>query len=192
MRRIGLLGGTFDPPHAAHVAMARAALAAGLVDEVLVIPAGDPWQKSTSTSAIDRLAMARIAFADEPYCLVHDLEVVRDGATYAIATVEALASPHVSLHYIVGSDTLAMLPTWHRISELVQRCSFLVVKRPGTLVDAPSIDGLRVEVVPADEMSEASTDIRDDILRTHSQPDGVADGVWQYIVEHGLYGVPHA
>ena len=86
-RRLGILGGTFDPPHAAHVDIARAVLAADLVDEVVVIPAGDPWQKSDVSSAADRLAMTRLAFAGVPHCSVSDIEVRRAGATYAVDTI---------------------------------------------------------------------------------------------------------
>lgn len=191
MRDVGLLGGTFDPPHAAHVAMARAALASRLVDEVVVVPAGDPWQKSPGTNALHRLAMARLAFADEPYCVVDAIELGRTGPTYTIDTVNALLSPHLRIHYIIGSDTLAMLPTWHRIEELVELCDFLVVKRPGSLLSPPDIPGLKVQAVPASEMADASTDLRTQIASTQTRPGNVAPAVWEYIVEHGLYGTNH-
>ncbi len=191
MRDVGLLGGTFDPPHAAHVEMARAALLSGLVDEVVVIPAGDPWQKSPGTASNERLAMTRLAFADEPFCIVDDLEICRAGETYTIDTLEALKSPHLRLHYILGSDTLAMLPTWHRIDELVRLCDFLVVKRPGSLLHAPDIAGLHIQAVPTLEQDDASTDLRAEIMRTGVRPSSIKPAVWQYIVEHGLYGVAH-
>ncbi len=190
--RLGLLGGTFDPPHNAHLQMARSALAAGLVDEVVVIPAGDPWQKIPDTPAADRLAMTRLAFHDEPYCIVDDLEVRRQGPTYAFDTVATMHSPHLQLRYIIGSDTLALLPTWHRIEELVRMCSFLVVERPGAFVIAPDVDGLRFEVVPGSESADASTSIREQIPRTRQRPAEVPLTVWEYIVTHGLYGVRHA
>lgn len=191
MRDVGLLGGTFDPPHAAHVEMARAALRSGLVAEVVVVPAGDPWQKAPGTPAADRLAMTRLAFADEPFCIVDALELGRSGPTYTIDTVRALQSPHLRLHYIVGSDTLAMLPTWHRIDELTALCDFLVVKRPGSLLTPPAIEGLRVQAVAAAEMDEASTDLRAEMVQTHQRPSAVSEAVWAYILEHSLYGVTH-
>lgn len=191
MRDVGLLGGTFDPPHAAHVAMARAALASRLVDEVIVVPAGDPWQKAPGAAAQDRLAMAQLAFADEPCCVVDAIEVARAGASYAIDTVSALQSQHLRLHYLIGSDTLAMLPTWQRIDELVRLCDFLVVKRPGSMLSPPDISGLKVQAVPVDERDDASTDLRAEIERTQAQPRSVKPAVWRYIVEHGLYGVGH-
>ena len=192
MHRLGLLGGSFDPPHAAHVEMARAALLAGLVDEVIVIPAGDPWQKQVHTSAGDRLAMTRLAFADEPYCLVDDLEVRRQGATYAIDTVATMRSPHLQLKYIIGSDTLALLPTWHRIGELAGLCDFLVVKRPGSLVHPPAVPGLHIEAVPGEELPDASSDIRALLMAGGARPAGLDDRVWQYMVEHELYGLRRA
>lgn len=188
MRRIGLLGGTFDPPHTGHVGMARAALKAGLVDEVLVIPAGDPWQKATYANADDRLTMARLAFQDEPYCIVHDIETRRSGPTYAIDTLEIMASPDLEMHYVIGSDTLAQLPTWRRIDDVAKLCTFLVVRRPGTTVTPPEIPGLRVEVVPSSSMLEASRDIRAELAGATARPGGLPDEVWEYIVRHRLYG----
>ncbi|MHB0928671.1 MAG: nicotinate (nicotinamide) nucleotide adenylyltransferase [Candidatus Nanopelagicales bacterium] len=192
MHRLGLLGGTFDPPHAAHLHMARAVLRAGLVDEVIVIPAGDPWQKQVRTPAGDRLAMTRLAFADEPYCLVDDLETRRQGATYAIDTVETMRSPHLRLKYIIGSDTLALLPSWHRIDELVGLCDFLVIKRPGWLLQPPQLPGLQVEVVPSEELPDASSDIRAALAAGGARPEALDDRVWQYMIEHELYGLHHA
>ncbi len=187
--RLGLLGGTFDPPHAAHLHMARAALGANLVDEVVVIPAGDPWQKVPQTPVADRLAMTRLAFEGEPYCIVDDLETHREGPTFAIDTVFALHSPHLQLRFIIGSDTLALLPTWHRIEELVRLCDFLVVERPGSLLVAPDIEGLHVNLVPGEVFVDASTQIRADIMRTGRRPSELDPAVWRYIAERGLYGV---
>ncbi len=189
MLRVGVLGGTFDPPHAAHLALARAALDAGAVDVVYVVPAGDPWQKSTEASAMDRLAMTRLAFADVDGCEVRDLEVNRPGPTYAIDTVRSLRDAGVIVRYLVGSDALASLPTWHRVDALAQLADFLTVARPGVAVETPPIPGLQVTVLPSRERPEASRDIRAHIHATGNRPDGLDDDVWAYIVQHGLYGI---
>lgn len=191
-RRVGLLGGTFDPPHAAHVAIARAVLAAGLVDEVLVLPAGDPWQKSEVTPAAHRLAMTRIAFAAEPGCTVSDIEVERTGSTYAFDTVSSLSAEDLELRYIVGSDTLASLDSWHRITDVVRLCDFLVVPRPGAAIDAPPISQLTFSVVPMEPIDLSSTDVRDALVSGGPRPRVISDGVWEYIVLHQLYGVQHS
>lgn len=191
MHDVGLLGGTFDPPHATHVAMARAALASGLVDEVLVVPAGDPWQKSPGTAAAHRLAMTQLAFEGEPDCRVLDIEVQREGATYAIDTVRALASPDLRLRYIIGGDTLALLPTWHGIDALVQLCEFLVVDRPGSPLQPPQLPGLRCAAVPTEQSFDASTSLRSEIATTGQCPAAIEPRVWEYITAHGLYGLRH-
>lgn len=188
-RRVGLLGGTFDPPHAAHLAIARAVLAADLVDEVVVVPAGDPWQKSDVTPARHRLAMAQAMFEDEPHCTVSPIEIDRAGSTYAIDTLQSLVSPDVQLRYIVGSDTWSTLNTWHRIDAVAGLCDFLVVERPGYPIADPPIVALRYTVVPTPPLDLASTDVRNDLLAGGSQPRSVPDAVWQVIVRNHLYGV---
>lgn len=191
-RRLGILGGTFDPPHAAHVDIARAVLAADLVDEVVVIPAGDPWQKSDVSSAADRLAMTRLAFAGVPHCSVSDIEVRRAGATYAVDTIAELAAPDVQLRYIVGSDTFAGLDTWQQISDVVRSCDFLVVPRPGVPVVVPPVADVRHEVVSMRPVELASTNIRALLAAGGPRPRTIPTAVWQYIVEHQLYGVQHS
>lgn len=190
--RIGILGGTFDPPHDAHVRIARAVFDADLVDEVIVVPAGDPWQKPDVTDAAHRLAMTRLAFADVAGCSVSDIEVERAGATYAIDTLTALGAPDVELRYIVGSDTLARLDTWHRIDDVADRCDFLVVPRPGADVGAPPIPNLVWTQVPMEPVELASTDIRDSLAAGGPRPRQLSDPVWNYIVANRLYGVVHS
>ena len=181
--RTGILGGTFDPPHAGHVAMAVAAIRSGLVDELLVVPAGDPWQKSAVTAAEHRLAMCRLAFADLPAVSVSDLETTRAGATYAIDTVDALTRPDRELLYVVGADALANLPSWHRIGELVERVTFLVVERPHTPLVIPPLPGLRLEYLAMQPVDASSTDIRG------GAAERLPDAVRAYAAGHGLYGL---
>lgn len=191
-RRIGLLGGTFDPPHRAHLEIARAVLAADLVDEVVVIPAGDPWQKSGVTPAADRLHMTELAFAGEPNCSVSKLEVERSGATYAIDTLTALADDDVQLRYIVGSDTFSSLDTWHRVADVVRLCDFLVVPRPNVEPVAPPISQLRFVIVPMTPIDLSSTELRDGLLAGGPRPVTIPANVWTFIVQQQLYGVRHS
>ena len=192
VRRVGLLGGTFDPPHAAHVKIARAVLAAGLVDDVVVVPAGDPWQKPEVTPALHRLEMTRAAFTGESHCTVSDIEVQRTGSTYAFDTLTSLTADNVQLRYIVGSDTLAALDTWHRITDVVRLCDFLVVPRPGVPIEAPPISHLQYTVVPMEPIHLSSTDVRDAVMAGGPRPDSIPDRVWSYIASHQLYGVQHS
>lgn len=191
-RRIGLLGGTFDPPHNAHIEIARAALTADLVDEVVVIPAGEPWQKPDVTSADDRLRMTELAFANEPHCSVSEIEVSRTGATYAIDTLTALSRDDVELRYIVGSDTFTALDTWHRIADVVRLCDFIVVPRPGATVAAPPLSQLEYTTLPMAPLDLSSTDIRDGLLAGGPRPRTLPTAVWNYIVDQQLYGVRHS
>lgn len=191
-RRIGLLGGTFDPPHTAHLEIARAVLADGLIDDLIVIPAGEPWQKPDVTSAADRLRMTELAFAGEPHCTVSDIEVSRTGATYAVDTLTALSRDDVQLRYIVGSDTFAALDTWHRIADVVRLCDFIVVPRPNVAVTAPPLSQLTYTTVSMPPIDLSSTEIRDGLLAGGPRPRTLPAAVWNYIVEHQLYGVRHS
>lgn len=133
-RRIGLLGGTFDPPHRAHVALARQALRELQLDEVWWIPAGDPWQKRgtrTISPASDRLEMVRRAVKGEPRFRVEDLECRREGPSYAIDTVRELqrAHPGVDWIWILGEDAYRGLPTWKAFPALAAAVSFAVARR---------------------------------------------------------------
>lgn len=191
-RRIGILGGTFDPPHSAHVRIAQTVLAERLVDEVIVLPAGEPWQKSGVSSATDRLEMARLAFADITHCTVSDLELRRSGPTYAIDTLTDLAAPDIELFYIVGSDAFGNLETWKRIDVVVQSCTFLVVERPGPGVVAPEIMNLHWQRVSMPPIDISSTELRDALQAGAPRPRQISDDVWRYIVNHRLYGVAHS
>ncbi len=142
--RLGLFGGTFDPPHCGHLAAAVAARDALQLDRVLMVVANDPWQKSpyrTVTPAVDRLAMVEAAV--EGLCSVEAdrSEIDRGGPTYTVDTVESQvaaarsqgrSAPHIFL--VVGSDVLPGLSTWERVAELRRRVTLAVVSRPGAPV----------------------------------------------------------
>lgn len=135
-RRIGLLGGTFDPPHIGHLLAAVAAHDQLGLDTVYVIPNGDPWQKSGRrriTAATVRLAMVRAAVAGLDGVEASDVEVLRPGPSYTIDTVGSLrqAEPDVEVTLLLGRDAEALLSTWHRIDELLGQVGLAVVDRSG-------------------------------------------------------------
>jgi nicotinate-nucleotide adenylyltransferase len=135
-RRIGIVGGTFDPPHVGHLALARSARDAMQLDEVRLMPTGHSWQKSESgASALQRLDMVRIALRDvgpEEGLAVDDREVVRGGQTYTVDTLEALRhelGPDVMLVLIVGSDQLRNLATWRHWQRLFDLAHIAATQR---------------------------------------------------------------
>ena len=133
-RRVGLFGGTFDPPHIAHVVAASQARWCLDLDRVVVVPAGDPWQKSGVTDVTPahlRLEMARAAFSDLDGVEVSDSEIGRAGPSYTIDTVNELAPDGEPVVVIVGRDTAAALDTWDRADELRVRVEVAVFERPG-------------------------------------------------------------
>ena len=162
-RRIGVFGGTFDPPHVGHLVTAVNVRHALALDVVLLMVANVPWQKEGSrsiTPALDRLAMVEAAVADVPGLEAGRLEIDLGGASFTADTLDAIAErePDAELFTIVGDDAAAGLTTWERYEEVVARSTMVVVDRPGEPVRLPGdIDWIHVEV-PRLEVS--STDLR--------------------------------
>ena len=147
-RRVGILGGTFDPPHVGHLALARSARDAMQLDEVRLMPTGHSWQKSAAgASALQRLEMVRIALRDvgpAEGLRADDREVLRDGQTYTVDTLEALRhelGPDVMLVLIVGSDQLRNLATWRNWQRLFDLAHIAATQR-----ERISLDDLPPEV----------------------------------------------
>ena len=159
--RLGIFGGTFDPPHLGHLAALRAVWATGHLDRIVVTVAGDPYFKSSSTSlapADIRLAMAHAAFDDLPGVEVSDIEVRRVGPTYTIDTVDALSTPDLSIVLIVGADVVGQLPRWREAERLSQLVEVLVLPRDGSAAVLPP--GWRGTIVDMDPVDVSSTEVR--------------------------------
>lgn len=161
--RIGLFGGTFDPPHVGHLVTAVNVRHALGLDVVILMVAGEPWQKVDTrpvTSALDRLAMVEAAVADVPGLVAGRTEVDRDGPSYTADTLEVLAHEHpgATLFTIVGDDAAAGFETWQRHHDVAALSELVVVDRPGNEVQLPdSFSWTRVEVPRLDV---SSTDLR--------------------------------
>lgn len=183
----GILGGTFDPPHIGHLAVAMAALEQLDLDVVRFIPAGDPWQKRDElvSDAGHRLAMTRLAASEDPRFIVDDIEMRRAGASYMVDTVEALGGRCI---LILGADAARNLVTWHRAEELIHLAEIAVVPRPGSSVeDVRSILGDSVVGLSMPTIDLSGTQIRAHVANGHSPRFLVPDAVCDYIVTNELY-----
>jgi nicotinate-nucleotide adenylyltransferase len=188
MRGIGVFGGTFDPPHNAHVALARAALDSLDLDEVRWIPAGQPWQKMRAiTPAVHREAMTRLAIDGEPRFELDRVELVREGPSYMLDTVRAL-QPLGELFLIIGADQYARLPTWHGWQELLGLVTLAVANRPGAAPPADArLQRTPHRAVPLPMFDIAATDIRARVARGQPIAALVPPAVARYIETHALY-----
>ena len=193
-RRLGLLGGTFDPPHIGHLLAAVNVRRALSLDEVLLVVANDPWQKSGSrsiTAAADRLAMVRAASEGLDGVEASDLEIERGGPSYTIDTVEQVlaTAPGTEVFIIVGADAAGAIDTWHRCRELPALASLVVVDRLGVAAPAPPSwwPAIHVEI-PCVELS--STDLRARVVDGRPLDVLVPPAVVTCIEQRRLYGAP--
>ncbi len=193
-RRVGVFGGSFDPVHSAHMALAEAALAELRLDEVRWIPAGQPWQKSrTMTAAEHRVAMVQAAIAHEPRFTLDRSEVERSGASFTLDTVRALAAAQPGTHWflLIGQDQYAGLHTWRDWQTLLGLVVLAVANRPGdTRRPDPDVQRFPHRMVPLPMLDISSTDIRRRVGAGADISPLVPPAVARYIETHGLYRSP--
>jgi nicotinate-nucleotide adenylyltransferase len=188
--RIGLFGGTFDPPHVGHLVTAVNVRHALALDAVVLMVANSPWQKHGTreiSPAEDRLAMVEAAVADVDGLVAGDAEIRRGGPSFTADTLAGMAKcyPGADLFTIVGDDAAAGLTSWERHEEVVARSQLVVVDRPGTPVELPpGFDWLHVEV-PRLEVS--STDLRARVRDGRPLDYLVTEPVLEIIAERKLY-----
>lgn len=189
--RIGVFGGTFDPPHVGHLVTAVNVRHELRLDLLILMVANVPWQKVGSraiTPADDRLAMVAAAVADVPGLVAGDHEIRAGGPSYTADTLAALADefPDAELFTVVGDDAAAGIRSWERADEVIERSRLVVVDRPGDPVHLdPTVDWIRVEV-PRLEVS--STDLRARWSDGRPLDYLLTEDVLAVIEERGLYG----
>lgn len=194
--RVGVLGGTFDPVHNGHLALAAAARDELALDEVLFVPAGLPWRKADREIASDedRLTMLRLALEGESAYRVSTVELEREGPSYTADTLEGLRAdrPDDELFFLMGEDALADLPNWVRPQRIVELATLAVARRDagnGAAEAERLLPGLAERVVwlkmPLVEVS--ATEIRERVRRGEPVEGMVPPAVARYIRERGLY-----
>jgi nicotinate-nucleotide adenylyltransferase len=194
---IGLFGGSFDPPHLGHVALARQARDQLALDEVRWLPAGEPWQKAgrVVAAAADRVAMVALAIAGEHGMVLDERETRRAGPSYTIDTVDDLRAecPGAALVLVVGQDQYAGLPTWHRWRDLVDAVTLAVAGRAGEAPrPAPELAARphRVVVLDLPPVAVSSTAVRAAAAAGADLQALVGPAVAGYIARRGLYRAP--
>ena len=198
--KIVFFGGTFDPPHEGHLALADAVLEKGIADHVMFVPAWIPPHKILKGRVpyADRLRMMELAAGEKKNMSVSGLEGERGGVSYTIDSLESLSSAHPEHEYIllIGGDSLAQLHTWHRAKELAERCPIIYCPRPGT---TPDLDELlkhwpqeiaekllsgAIANLPLSDL--ASTEIRRKLAEGEF-PSGIPEQVADYIRQRRFY-----
>lgn len=188
-RRIGLLGGTFDPPHLGHLVVAEVARVRLDLDEVQFVVAGSPWMKDEWSPAEDRLRMVELATTEVEPFLVNRTEVEREGPTYTAETLEELhgADPRCELFFLLGADAAQRLGEWKQIDRALDHAAFVVLSRPGYSLapDAPMLDRVRTLEVP--QIGISSTDLRRRFREGDAVRFQVPDVVAAYVRDRRLY-----
>lgn len=182
--RIGLLGGTFDPIHNGHIAIAKTAIQQLKLDKLLLIPAGNPWQKSEFTDSKHRLEMVKKAGNDLEKVEVSDIEVNKTGPTYTFETLQELHKkyPNSELILILGSDAIAGFDTWKEPNLVKTLARIYVVQRAGDFTQDWHFD--RIQMPP---IEISSTEIRERVKNNESISELVPKSVNEYISANGLY-----
>ncbi|MED4969612.1 nicotinate-nucleotide adenylyltransferase [Geobacillus sp. NFOSA3] len=188
MRKIGIFGGTFDPPHYGHLLMANEVLHALQLSEIWFMPNRIPPHKQHEqvTKSEDRLRMLELAIADHPRFHIETIELEREGPSYTYDTIRQLLSMHPDheFYFIIGADMVEYLPHWYKIAELIQLVTFVGVKRPGFSTET-SYPIMEVEVP---QFAVSSSMIRDRVRKGQTIRYLVPECVRLYIEERKLYG----
>lgn len=188
------MGGTFDPIHNGHLVAASEVQAWFHLDEVVFVPTGQPWQKSEGdvSAAEDRYLMTVVATASNPRFSVSRVDIDRARPTYTIDTLRDLrrSRPDADFFFITGADALAKILTWHDADAVFGLAHFVGCTRPGTPIDATTLEGLppdRVTIIEVPALAISSTECRSRARKGEPVWYLVPDGVVQYIAKRGLY-----
>jgi nicotinate-nucleotide adenylyltransferase len=191
-RRLGIMGGTFDPIHHGHLVAASEVAHLFALDEVVFVPTGQPWMKEgrKTSAAEDRYLMTVIATASNPAFSVSRVDIERPGKTYTIDTLREMREihgPDVELFFITGADALSEILSWRDVDELFNLAHFIGCTRPGHNLADPGLPGGGVSLVEVPALAISSTECRERVRAGEPVWYLVPDGIVQYINKRGLY-----
>jgi nicotinate-nucleotide adenylyltransferase len=190
-RRLGIMGGTFDPIHHGHLVAASEVQGRFGLDEVVFVPTGIPWQKADRdvSPAEDRYLMTVIATASNPRFSTSRVDIERQAPTLTVDTLTDLRTqfPADEMFFITGADALAQILSWKRVDELFALAHLVGVTRPGFELDGKHLPDQVVSLIEVPAMAISSTDCRQRVRRGQPVWYLVPDGVVQYISKRGLY-----
>lgn len=188
-RRIGVMGGTFDPIHYGHLVAASEVADQFKLDEVVFVPTGDPWQKRKVTPSEHRYLMTVIATASNPRFTVSRADIDRSGPTYTVDTLRDLRATFAGddLYFISGADAVQQIVDWKDSNQLWDLAHFVGVTRPGHELSLSGLPSEHVSLLEVPALAISSTDCRSRVANGQPVWYLVPDGVVQYIAKHGLY-----
>jgi nicotinate-nucleotide adenylyltransferase len=189
-RRVGIMGGTFDPVHHGHLVAASEVAARFELDEVVFVPTGQPYQKGRVSPAEDRYLMTVIATASNPRFQVSRADIDREGPTYTVDTLRDLRAsygPDTELYFITGADALERILSWKDALDMLAMVHFVGVTRPGFELSAAHLPADSVTLVEVPAMAISSSDCRTRVAAGKPVWYLVPDGVVQYIAKRRLY-----
>lgn len=192
--KIGLMGGTFDPPHKAHIQMARCAMTEYKLDKVMFMTGGNPPHKKTGTAASIRHHMVKLAIGENEKFFACDYEINKEGYSYTSDTLRFLNSsyPDDTFYFIIGGDSFEAFLSWHEPMDILSRCTILVYSRNGHPTD-DEISAFNekykanVNLIHAEAVDISSTEIRNEISAGRDMSEYLDKNVWEYIKRNSLY-----
>ena len=189
-RRIGVMGGTFDPIHNGHLVAASEVASAFDLDEVIFVPTGSPYLKDNVTPAEHRYLMTVIATASNPRFKVSRIDIDREGPTYTVDTLSDMQKlyPDADLVFISGADAISQISAWKNADHLWDLAKFVAVSRPGHQLTIPEAPEGAISKLEIPALAISSTDIRARVQTGKPVWYLVSDGVVQYIAKNKLYG----
>lgn len=195
--RIGLMGGTFDPPHLGHLWLAETAREQLGLDRILFLPVGQPPHKEDQpvTAVFHRLQMTQLAIQDIPGFVLDASDINRPCPHSTVSLLPIIQAQHTQaeLYLLMGSDSLRDFPTWHEPEAVIRQCRLTVLPRPGVLLDwaelETAVPGLHTATIMLNgpKMNLSATEIRRWIRAGHTTQTLTGTAVWQYIRQHNLY-----